>query len=994
MSVRAEAGKPIRLRSETLLPPARGGVARAALPASADSASSGLYLVQFRSSPGPETRDRLSGLGVSLLQYVPDDAFLARLVSVPLAALREDPEVVAVTDYLPRHRVDPRILREFTSNPTGLRPAQVLVLNGAPAEDRALIARHLRNARVRSVLDMGGIHHGWVDAAGLQVLSRSGSVLWIEPAPRMRLVDQVATEIVAGESRRNEGLAALHELGFDGRGVTVAVADSGIDSGDADLIHPDLDGRVEALFAYDNLPDGSDEHSHGTHCAGIVLGNGATGEEDDAGYRYGLGVAPGARLVGQRIFDGSGDFRPPPSFSRMVQDALRSGASVGSNSWGDDTGGQYDLSAAEFDALVRDADPDFPGEQPYVLEFSAGNSGPGGQTIGSPAVAKNVIATGATQNNRFEFPLYGEGQEVMADFSSRGPAADGRIKPDIVAPGTWIASLRSVFANDNNAWGPISDRYLYQGGTSQAGPHVSGGAAVAIQWYRQGHGGVSPSPALVKAMLINSAEDMSTAVIPDTGDILGGTPDETGEGVVVGDTGPVPNHDEGWGRMNLVTLIDSDRRHEFTEQGAGLTNGAVFERTVVVGAGDALKVTLVYTDVPALPAALPALVNDLDLEVVAPNGDRFRGNAFAEGESVPGTPDGDRVNNVEAVHLAEPAAGEWIVRVRGHRVVQDVHQRNRNNPEQDFALVVSGQLPAPGEAVVSWDRAAYRPDAVATLRVTDADLRLQSVVTARVSSGTEPSGLSITLNRVGTSGTFEGLVALLSGPGVAGDTRLSVLDGDELSAVFQDLSPSGVRSATARIDAQPPLVSDVSATSEFGRTTVRWLTSEPSWSVVRYGTTNQVHQAITNLGLRSQHVVAFPPLVAGDTYFFEVVATDAAGNVSTNNNEGRYFRFVAPRPAKALLVYSPESLFAEGGLLSETPYPGIETWTGPLDELALDYEVWDVGTVGRTPTAAELMAYRVVLWRPEELQPPPPGFPAALTAYVNAGICSSPPWTS
>ncbi len=977
--------KPIRLRTETLLPPARGGLARAAMPADPDPASPGLFLVQFRSPPNPETRDRLSRLGVSLLQYVPEDAFLARLISVPLTTLRQDPEVVAVSDYLPRHRVDPRLLREFEANPIGTRPAQVLVLNGAPMEDRALIARHLRNAHARSVLEMGAVHHGWVDAAGLHVLSRSGSVLWIEPAPRMRLVDQIATEIVAGESRGNEGLAALHELGLDGRGVTVAVADSGIDSGDADFIHPDLEGRVEALFAYDNLPDGSDEHSHGTHCAGIVLGNGATGEEDDAGYRFGLGVAPGSRLVGQRIFDGSGDYRPPPSFSRMVQDALRSGASVGSNSWGDATGGQYDLSAAEFDALVRDADPDFPGEQPYVLEFSAGNSGPGGQTIMSPAVAKNVIATGATQNNRFEFPLYGEGQEVMADFSSRGPAADGRIKPDLTAPGTWIASLRSIFANDNNAWGPISDYYLYQGGTSQAGPHVSGGAAVAIQWYRGRHGGVSPSPALVKAMLINSAEDMSTAVIPDTGDILGGTPDETGGGIVVGDTGPVPNNDEGWGRMNLVTLIDSERRHEFTEQGAGLTNGGVFERTVVVGAGDVLKVTLVYTDVPALPAALPALVNDLDLEVIAPNGDRFRGNAFAEGESVPGTPDGDRVNNVEAVHIGEPAAGEWMVRVRAHRVVQDVHQGNRNNPEQDFALVVSGQLPAPGEAVVSWDRAAYRPGVVAILRVTDADLRLQSAITARVTSGTEPAGLSVTLDRVGNSGTFQGRVPLVAGPGAVGDDRLAVADGDELIAVFQDLSPSGERTATAQVDTRPPLISDVVTTSEFGRTTVRWLTSKPASSVVRFGTTNQVQQTVTDLGLRSQHTMAFPPLIAGDTYFFEVVATDAAGNVSTNNNEGRYFRFVAPRPAKALLVYSPESLFAEGGLLSETPYPGIETWTGPLGELALDYEVWDVSAVGRTPTAAELMTYRVVLWRPEELQPPAPGFPAALTTYVNAG---------
>ena len=72
----------------------------------------------------------------------------------------------------------------------------------------------------------------------------------------------------------------------------------------------------------------------------------------------------------------------------------------------------------------------------------------------------------------------------MADFSSRGPCEDGRIKPDVVARGTWISSLRSVFANDDFAWAPISDRYMYEGGTSQAGPHVSGAAAVFVQYYR------------------------------------------------------------------------------------------------------------------------------------------------------------------------------------------------------------------------------------------------------------------------------------------------------------------------------------------------------------------------------------------------------------------------------------------------------------------------------------------------------------------------------
>src|SRR6185503_2717220 len=214
---------------------------------------------------------------------------------------------------------------------------------------------------------------------------------------------------------------------------------------------------------------------------------------DDNGALYGLGVASAAHIVVQRIFDGVGNFEAPATFGDLTRDALNAGAVIGNNSWGEDVQGRYDLSAAEYDELVRDADPFTPGDQPFIIEFSAGNAGPSAQTIDSPAVAKNVIATGASQNNRFDLFIYAEGEDAMADFSSRGPCEDGRIKPDVVAPGTWIASLRSQYGDDNNVWATISDRYSFIGGTSQAGPHVSGAAAVFVQYYRQRFG-ATPSP--------------------------------------------------------------------------------------------------------------------------------------------------------------------------------------------------------------------------------------------------------------------------------------------------------------------------------------------------------------------------------------------------------------------------------------------------------------------------------------------------------------------
>jgi subtilisin family serine protease len=218
------------------------------------------------------------------------------------------------------------------------------------AESRAAFNSIAQQASLRS----GTVLRGTLTPGRLQALARSHTVLWIEPAGRMKLFDEVASKLVAGDG--GPQTLFTQSLGYDGTGVNVAVADSGLHNGDALSMHPDLLGRTPAFFYYGNLTDAADEHSHGTHVAGIVAGNGALGEADENGALYGLGVAPGAGIIAQRIFDGDGNYEAPPSFERLTRDATRAGAVIGSNSWGDDSQGRYDLSAMEFDELVRDAD--------------------------------------------------------------------------------------------------------------------------------------------------------------------------------------------------------------------------------------------------------------------------------------------------------------------------------------------------------------------------------------------------------------------------------------------------------------------------------------------------------------------------------------------------------------------------------------------------------------------------------------------------------------
>jgi hypothetical protein len=935
IAANAQNSKPIRLRNPVSTAGQNVSTAAAVHSKSAATASaqtSGLIVIQFREPLRPHWRVQLARLGVTLAQYVPEDAYVARCKDVDLAAVRALNFVAFVAEYGGTQKIHSHVRQLRAASKTD--SLEIAVLLAAQSDDAEVqqAKNHFTQVTQESKSSGGRVLRGRLNKAQFDALAASDAVLWIEPAPQMKLNDEISSKIVAGDGGPN--LLAMQSLGYDGSGVTVAVADSGLNNGDALTMHPDLLGRTPAFFHYGSpgqLDDAADEHAHGTHCAGIIAGNGATGEVDENGNLYGLGVAPGASIIAQRIFDGVGNYAAPPSFERLTRDAKRAGADIGSNSWGDDTQGRYDISAMEFDALVRDADALTLGDQQYILEFSAGNAGSGSQTIGSPAVAKNVIATGASQNHRVDFVIYGEGAEAMADFSSRGPCEDGRIKPDVCAPGTWIASLQSQSATDQYAWAGISPNYQYQGGTSQAGPHVSGAAAVFVQFYRETHTNATPSPALVKAALINSAVDLD---------------DESG-------TAPTPNNDEGWGRVDLTQIIGSSRGLDFVDQSALLTNNQVFEKNILVASGnEPLVVTLVYTDVPGFPGAIPALVNDLDLEVVAPDGAIFRGNQFVQGESVPNASGHDSINNVEGVYISAPRAGEYIVRVRARKVVEDARQ-DSVFVDQDFALVTSGDLVAPGKSLVALDRGSYRAPDTMRLTVIDRDRAGNPSLNVLVRSTTETLGENYTLLANGAGGSFTSSVATLTGAAV-NDGKLQIAHGNQIEVRYFDASANANESTFGVADFVAPIITSVQATNEFGLTVISWTTDEPATSTVRYNTNSTLNKTATSSALTTEHSIGLSGLIAGRTYFFHVASTDEAGNTSTNNNSGVLFSFVAPTVAKVLLVDDYTDLLFE--------VPPLSGYTATLSQLGISYEVWDTSVRG-SPGYTNLVPYRCVMWR-------------------------------
>jgi len=246
------------------------------------------------------------------------------------------------------------------------------------------------------------------------------------------------------------GAPLVWEQGFTGKGIKVGIVDTGIDPN-----HPDLVGRVIALKDFVNANGtGVDNHGHGTHVSGIV---GGTGAASSGKYK---GVAPDCSFIGAKVLDQNGS-GSDSSVIAGIEWAMQQGAQVINLSLGSDGScdGTDALSVA-CDAAVN---------RGVVVCVAAGNAGPGASTVGSPGCAKLVITVGATDKT-----------DQIANFSSRGPTADGRIKPDICFPGVSITSCRGA---GTALGGVINQFYTVLSGTSMATPHAVGASALLLQKY-------------------------------------------------------------------------------------------------------------------------------------------------------------------------------------------------------------------------------------------------------------------------------------------------------------------------------------------------------------------------------------------------------------------------------------------------------------------------------------------------------------------------------
>jgi subtilisin family serine protease len=644
------------------------------------------FVVQFVSAITEADKAALRAQGIEPIRYVPEDALMVRASEQAASLARTaSPRIRAVAPIEPEWKISPELLGQMNRADR----AESLLVSVHDDVWGAQAAREI--SRIPGVQVRATVGRDLTVTASesrLQAIAGIDAVEWIERSPVMieltlPMDPAMASAPPAGvtgyeSGTRLMGFEAAWARGYHGEGQLAAVGDTGLDSGDPATLHADFkDTFFKGYLTGLGTETWGDSMGHGTHVCGSVAGEGTLSDGAFKGGAYGGKVAING--LWSAILD---NLAPSTDMSALLSPSYADGARVHTNSWGSARNfGDYDTFAVRVDEFMWDH-PDM------LVLFAAGNSGVDADhdghidesSIGSPATAKNVLSVGASKNyllsggiqkkmhelrdgekNWGAEPIasssVSENPQGIAAFSSRGPTSDGRLKPEIVAPGTNIVSTRSHNPKASALWGAYNDDYAYSGGTSMATPLVAGAATVARQFLVQARGMSQPSAALVKALLIHTATDLY--------------PGQFGTGA--GQELPTvrPNVHEGYGRVNMDALTAIGPETQLVDDTAGVALGGESKLTVQVGSQGLLRATLVYTDAPASASASRTLVNDLDLKVTTPDGKAIQKQ--------------DRVNNSEMIELSGLAAGSYEVSVAGINVPQG------KNGKQPYALVVTAR---------------------------------------------------------------------------------------------------------------------------------------------------------------------------------------------------------------------------------------------------------------------------------------------------------------
>ena len=602
-------------------------------------------IVQFYKLPTTEQHALLKSSGVLLLSYLPHNAYYVAIPSNSKTTIFDGLAVRALFPISNKMKVHLKIQnKELPSYALeGANYKLMVTMYSTVKTEQTIESLKKIGATILTVFP--NEHH-------LAILIPISKVNELAAMPYVQFID-VINAPPTSENVENKSLHRSNVLGteygagrhYDGTGVQVALTDDGI-------IGPHIDYQGRAFQSNVTVDNGN----HGDHCAGII---GGAGNLDPRG----KGMAPGANIW---VYDVTNI-----AASYVMDDTVYTSSSASidivSTSYSDGCNVCYNAGANSADRQIYTYNN-------VMRVFSAGNQGTTDCSYGAGSLWGNI--TGGIKSGKNVIAVANlDLHDVVASSSSRGPATDGRIKPDISAQGTNVYSSVAPYTYD-----------VYTG-TSMSCPGVSGTLAQLYQAYRMLHAGTDPNTGLLKGILLNTADDLGQAG---------------------------PDFIYGYGRINGNRAIKAIENATYISN--SVANGATSFNSIVVPSNiQRLKVMLIWIDKEASVGATTALVNDLDLTVTTPSTSVLLPWVLnpapnATTLNAPAVQGVDHLNNMEQVTIENPSAGIYSIDVNGFAITTSGNQNYYivyemiQNDQLELTYPLGGESFTPGSVeVIRWD---------------------------------------------------------------------------------------------------------------------------------------------------------------------------------------------------------------------------------------------------------------------------------------------------